>query len=542
MFELGSAAARGVHTGALLTAFGTLMFVAVVLRRSEADGALMGRLERLARGSVMMALGAGLAWLVLRASLIAEARGVAEALAATPVVAGQTQFGRILLGRLGLLAILVLMPRGGVAPRIGIAGVALALQGWLSHAGAADGAAGRDLLVAETVHVLAAGAWLGSLLPLLTSLRGATPALRQAMLRRYFPLGLIAVLLIGLTSVAQGKVLVGSLPGLVGTAYGHFVLMKTGLLAGLLVCAALNRFVLGGRIAGLRRSVASEAGLGGMLVLAAAMLAQVTPGAHDRPVWPFAWRLDPRDGAAGLMAATPASYFVSPSGFSAEAIVRGERRFRAECASCHGAAGHGDGAAGALLANRPADLTARAIGEYGDGDLFWRAGHTATQAGRLDDEGRWDVVDYIRALNRGAFLRVAGRASAPVRVPGFAAVCGDGEALGAEAMRGRVIRIVMPGRGAMRIEPEAQVLGGGGGPVCVAAPDTAHAIAILLGTTREALAGSEFLVDPNGWMRARWRPGQPGGWPTADRLMARVQVLAENPLPADPGAAHVHPQ
>jgi hypothetical protein len=80
-----------------------------------------------------------------------------------------------------------------------------------------------------------------------------------------------------------------------------------------------------------------------------------------------------------------------------------------------------------------------------------------------------------------------------------------------------------------------------GGVRCVAQREAREAFAILLGTTSDALAGSQFLVDPNGWLRARWRPGDPGGWPSPKRLSTRIQVLAEHPLPADPnGHAHHH--
>ena len=44
--------------------------------------------------------------------------------------------------------------------------MALALQPMLGHAGALGGSLGTTLIISEILHLLAAGAWLGSLLPL----------------------------------------------------------------------------------------------------------------------------------------------------------------------------------------------------------------------------------------------------------------------------------------------------------------------------------------------------------------------------------------
>jgi hypothetical protein len=75
---------------------------------------------------------------------------------------------------------------------------------------------------------------------------------------------------------------------------------------------------------------------------------------------------------------------------------------------------------------------------------------------------------------------------------------------------------------------------------CTAGQEVREAFAILLGTTSDALAGSQILIDPNGWLRSVWHPGQPGGWETPARLAARVTALAEHPLPADAASGHIH--
>ena len=153
---------------------------------------------------------------------------------------------------------------------------------------------------------------------------------------------------------------------------------------------------------------------------------------------------------------------------------------------------------------------------------------------------------------QGEFVRTSGRTVVPLRIPQFTAVCADGREIDSDDLRGQVVRIVVPGgseQGQPPAEPDTQLVtitlpadadSRANGAGCVAQREAREAFAILLGTTPDALAGSQLLIDPNGWLRAHWRPGEPGGWPTPARLSARVQALAEHPLPADPGGGHVH--
>ena len=135
------------------------------------------RLLRVARFSAILALIIGIAWLVTEAAVIAGADGVRMALRALPVVALRTQFGQWLLLRLGLILVLllVLTPRDAtivIATLLAAAG--LAVQPVLGHAGAIGGSAGTTLIISEIIHLLAAGAWLGGLLPLFITIGGPT--------------------------------------------------------------------------------------------------------------------------------------------------------------------------------------------------------------------------------------------------------------------------------------------------------------------------------------------------------------------------------
>ena len=82
-------------------------------------------------------------------------------------------------------------------------------------------------------------------------------------------------------------------------------------------------------------------------------------------------------------------------------LERGEKIFQANCVSCHGAHGRGDGPVAATLNPKPADLTAMA-GHHPDGDYAWKIanGRGAMPAwkGNLTENQIWDVVNFIQRL------------------------------------------------------------------------------------------------------------------------------------------------
>lgn len=91
-----------------------------------------------------------------------------------------------------------------------------------------------------------------------------------------------------------------------------------------------------------------------------------------------------------------------------ESINRGAEVYAGNCASCHGDGGMGDGPAGTALDPAPAAI-AHTSQMLGDDYLFWRisegsqAFNTAMPAWKeaLDDQSRWDVINYTRALGAG---------------------------------------------------------------------------------------------------------------------------------------------
>jgi len=50
----------------------------------------------------------------------------------------------------------------------------------------------------------------------------------------------------------------------------------------------------------------------------------------------------------------------------------------------------------------------------------------------------------------------------------------------------------------------------------------------------------EFLIDRQGYVRARWIPNEGPGWSVVPRLVAQIQRLAQEPPGAPAPDEHVH--
>jgi putative copper export protein/mono/diheme cytochrome c family protein len=606
---------RGLHLAATVSLLGTVAFVAWILPAAgSVPTELRRRLIHVWWVSGTVALLAGLAWFTLQAAAIDGASTVAETWAALPLVAAHTRYGSILMVRLGLLLVataLGLAGRGVVFAVVSVA-VALGLQGMIGHAGATDG---NSLVLSEALHLLAAGMWLGSLLPLWISVLALPPARAASVCYRFSPVGLACVLVLAGTGIVQAITLIATLPALVGTQYGHIALLKTGLFLLALALAAVNRLWLTERLGpgeGRRHlliSVGIETIIGFTIITVAAFLASTVPGAHDTPVWPFTWQFSlvtlreaPEfrqevlisfliiGGGVLLMAAAllyrrlvilalillvaaiawrgpsfsllvieayPTTFQTSPTGFSAASIAHGQALFAQNCVVCHGPEGDGNGSAAVGLRIRPADLTQSHILEHTDGEMYWFMTHGVDDpeggrampgfAAALSPEDRWALIDYVRAHSAGVAIQQDTAFDTPVRTPAFSIVCnGVGAAAMADLM-GRAVVVFLgdtpaavPTRDAVTLlVPERDLK-----PrpdTCVATDPAAwNAFAVLADLPLDEAAGSVFLIDPNGWMRAVQRPSATNGWHSRDDLLAAIRGICAHPIEQSSGASHEH--
>lgn len=109
-------------------------------------------------------------------------------------------------------------------------------------------------------------------------------------------------------------------------------------------------------------------------------------------------------------AAIPDEYsgLASPAQADEASIERGGALYATNCASCHGDGGMGDGIAGAALNPAPAAV-AHTSQMMGDNYLYWRISEGGAQFSSampawkdiLDEQARWDLIHYMRALGAG---------------------------------------------------------------------------------------------------------------------------------------------
>jgi len=98
----------------------------------------------------------------------------------------------------------------------------------------------------------------------------------------------------------------------------------------------------------------------------------------------------------------------NPIAAEEESINRGGEVYAANCASCHGDGGMGDGPAAQALDPAPAPI-AHTSQMLGDDYLFWRINEGGAPFGTampawgetLSENEIWDVINYVRALGRG---------------------------------------------------------------------------------------------------------------------------------------------
>jgi putative copper export protein/mono/diheme cytochrome c family protein len=261
----------------------------------------------------------GAAWLWLFAAGLGGNDESGAAL--LPKVLTETRFGRIWCLRAVLAALMVpliyrwhrAVPQGRAANSLLVV-LALTLLGSLAAAGHA-GAALENWAVlhfaADVLHLIAAAAWLGGLLPLTLLLREARIAPNEFSLAiaerstvRFSNCGIASVATLLVTGVISTWFLAGTVPALVGTPYGRLLLVKIGCFFAMVAVAAVNRrrltpmlMALGTSerlraIDRLRRNIGVEIFLGVVVLIVVAALGTIPPGAHVQASWPFSLRLD----------------------------------------------------------------------------------------------------------------------------------------------------------------------------------------------------------------------------------------------------------
>jgi len=283
--------------------------------------------------------------------------------------------------------------------------------------------------------------------------------------------------------------------------------------------------------------------------------------------------------AVSLLAvpAYPTTYFRSPIPYSAASIALGGEVYAAHCSSCHGARGHGDGPAAATLAEHPANLPEHVL-HHRQGDVLWWIEHgipgTPMPAfeGQIEPSRIWNVMHWLRVQAELESAKRMGNAvqAWAIEAPNFTFQIDHRRQESLSDQRGQYSVLLVlfdPAESLARLRAlsEVQRALGESGLRVIAIPSSDEARAatgshgidasILASFSRPVVSAyaifapenspqgnraeprhAEFLIDRQGYIRARWTPNHGSAWTHESYLLS--QLLAMEHVKARPS---VHP-
>lgn len=305
------AVTRAVHFAAAIQTFGALLFLRL-LAAPDGSAVDMGTALRRSRWtmpivavSLVATIFSGAMWLGLQAADMTET-SLDEVWrnGAVDTLLFETHAGLVWWVRLGLVTVLMLNvcalavfdkraeQRWLNATGVALAGAVLVSAAWLGHAGADPSELGPLHIALHVTHMLAAGIWLGGLLPfaLLLSQAYRSAAVTELAIAhrtgiRFGNLAQLAVGILLLSGIVNTALMVDSAWDLLTGTFAGLLATKIGLLLVMLMLAAENRRRLVPKLASngpvsatrLRANVIGELALGGLILLIAGALGITAP-------------------------------------------------------------------------------------------------------------------------------------------------------------------------------------------------------------------------------------------------------------------------
>ena len=297
MLEAGFILSRFLHYAALLLLFGAALFPFYSWRPGERVPQATARsLRRALPLAALVAILSGASWFASVVATMADSPAAALDPASLRMVLLDTDFGRLWSARAVLAAILLVCTIGisvfrRSTPRslliAGTAALLLASLALTGHTQAQEGGTRWLQEGSDGLHLLAAGAWLGGLVPLAIVSRADAPEQAASALVRFSGMGYAAVATLLATGIFNSWLLVGTIDGLVRTSYGLLLLSKVGVFAIMTALAGINRLLLvpvldsasgrGGALGRLRRHIALEQALGFAAIAIVSVLGTLAP-------------------------------------------------------------------------------------------------------------------------------------------------------------------------------------------------------------------------------------------------------------------------
>jgi copper resistance protein D len=275
---------RFVQFAAAMVVFGGSAFRFYAFDAEAASGDFLEAFEewlrRLTLAAAVLVLLSALVLLLCQSALMAGSPAAGFDPATIGAVLLETRFGQIWSWHLLVALILVLAFFGPASWRHTAIPVLsllfLASLAWIGHAVMGEGIARIVHELNQMVHLLAAGLWLGGLVPLGWWLRRASTkqddpgiTLTRHVIRHFSRMGYVAVGAIALSGAINSLLLVGSLSAFVGTPYGRLLGLKIVLFLAMAGIALVNRLYIAPRVfsdpaalGALWRTVGLELGLG----------------------------------------------------------------------------------------------------------------------------------------------------------------------------------------------------------------------------------------------------------------------------------------
>ena len=294
---------RFVQFAAAMAVFGGTAFRFYALEDKAAALGLIdafdGWLRRVVLVAAILALVSALVLLLFQSAMMAGSPAAAFDPATVGAVLFETRFGRIWSWHLLIALILVLTCLGPPSRRhtaiLVLSLLLLASFAWIGHAAMGEGAARIAHEFNQTAHLLAAGLWLGGLLPLGWCLRWAgtkqddpgLTVIRDAI-RHFSQMGYVAVAVVALSGAINSLLLVGGFSALIHTPYGRLLALKVLLFLAMAAVALVNRLHLAPRVSSdpaalgaLCRNVGLEQGLGLCVLAVVSVLGSLPPATHS---------------------------------------------------------------------------------------------------------------------------------------------------------------------------------------------------------------------------------------------------------------------
>jgi putative copper resistance protein D len=233
---------------AAITAYGVSGFIACIAPKRLGQ-AIAASSKFLIVAASSLAVLSTFAWLPIEAAMIGESWQSAVDRSTLSALLCDTAVGKAWLVRLALSLLLAaaLSWRSASIVRLALSGLLLASLALTGHANMDEGARGVLHILNDALHVLAGGAWLGSLLALPGCLaRLRDPAFcteAKTALRRFSSAGHLAVALVIATGIVNTVLVLQRWPTAFSSTYQMLLAIKIALVAGMTGLALINRYI-----------------------------------------------------------------------------------------------------------------------------------------------------------------------------------------------------------------------------------------------------------------------------------------------------------